>query len=155
MVKYIAKSLAVGLSLPFSSPLGVGFFFVDKKDKTFCPCIDYRGLNDITKNKYPPLLMDSPFFPLHDAVIFTKLNLRNACHLVHIGKGDEWKTAFNTHLGHFEYIVMPFGLTNAPAVFQNLVTDVFRDMLNMFVFVYIDDILIFFPQCQPGFEKTV
>lgn len=102
MEKYIAESLAAGLSLPFSSPVGVGFFFVDKKDKTFYPCIDYRGLIYITiKNKYPPLLMHSPFCPLHDAVIFTKLNLRNACHLVHIGKGDEWKTACNTHLGHF------------------------------------------------------
>jgi len=84
------------------------------------------------------------FTPLHDSVIFTKLDLRNAYHLVRIKEGDEWKTAFNTHLGHFEYLVMPFGLTNAAAVFQALVKDVLRDMLNRFVFVYLDDILIFF-----------
>jgi hypothetical protein len=63
---------------------------------------------------------------------------------VRIREEDEWKTAFNTPLGHFEYRVLPFGLANAPAVFQALVNDVLRDMLNIFVFVYLDDILIFF-----------
>lgn len=53
------------------------------------------------------------------------------------------KTAFNTPFGHFEYQVMPFGLTNVPAVFQSLMTDIFRDMLNRFVFIDLDDILIF------------
>ena len=59
-----------------------------------------------------------------------------------------WKKAFNTPLGHFEYRVLPFGLVNAPAVFQALVNDVLRDMLNIFVFVYLDDILIFSPSLQ-------
>ncbi|KAI3365257.1 hypothetical protein L3Q82_010346 [Scortum barcoo] len=61
---------------------------------------------------------------------------------VRIRERDEWKTAFNTPLGHFEYMVMPFGLTNAPAVFQALI-NVLRDFLNRFVFVYLDDILIY------------
>ena len=63
------------------------------------------------------------------------------CHLVRIREVDEWKTAFNTPLGHYRYLVMPFGLTNAPAVFHSLVNDVLRDMLNRSI--YIDDILIF------------
>ncbi len=71
------------------------------------------------------------------------LDLQNAYHLIRIKEGDEWKTAFNTHLGHFEFLVMPFGLTNAPAVFQCLVNDVLRDLLDKTVFVYLDDILIF------------
>lgn len=58
------------------------------------------------------------------------------------------KTAFSTHLGHFKYLVMPFGLTNAPAVFQAIVNDVLRDLLNCVVFVYIDDILIFSRTCE-------
>lgn len=144
METYITESLAAGLIRPSSSPMGAGFFFVDKRDKTLRPCIDYRGLNDIiVKNKYPLPLIDSAFSSLHQATVFTKLDLRNAYHLVRIKEGDEWKTAFNTPLGHFEYLVMPFGLTNAPAVFQALINDVLRDMLNRFVFVYLDDILIF------------
>ncbi|KAK7922179.1 hypothetical protein WMY93_009081 [Mugilogobius chulae] len=149
MERYIKDSLAAGLIRPSSSPVGAGFFFVEKKDTTLRPCIDYRGLNEITiKNKYPLPLIDSAFEPLHQATIFTKLDLRSDYHLVRIRQGDEWKTAFNTPLGHFEYLVMPFGLTNAPAVFQALVNDVLRDMLNKFVFVYIDDILIFSKDIQ-------
>lgn len=71
-------------------------------------------------------------------------DLCNAYHLVHIREGDRWKTTFKTSIGHFEYLVMPFGLTKAPAIFQSLINDVLRYMLNRFVFVYLDDILIFF-----------
>ena len=144
MQKYISESLAAGIIRPSSSPVAAGFFFVSKKDGSLRPCIDYRQLNDITiKNRYPLPLLSSTFEPLAKAKIFTKLDLRCAYHLVRIRHGDEWKTAFNTHLGHFEYLVMPFGLTNAPAVFQNLVNDILRDMINKFVVVYLDDILVY------------
>ncbi len=85
--------------------------------------------------------MSSAFERLHMASLFTKLDLRNAYHLVRIREGDEWKTAFNTPRGHFEYQVMPFGLSNAPTVFQALVNDVL--MVDQFIYVYLDDILIF------------
>uniref|UniRef100_A0A8C9ZTG8 Gypsy retrotransposon integrase-like protein 1 n=1 Tax=Sander lucioperca TaxID=283035 RepID=A0A8C9ZTG8_SANLU len=144
MKDYIDSALEAGIIRPSSSPAGAGFFFVGKKDWSLRPCIDYRGLNDITvKNRYPLPLLSSAFELLQGATVFSKLDLRNAYHLVRIREGDEWKTAFNTPSGHYEYLVMPFGLTNAPAVFQALVNDVLRDMLNVFVFVYLDDILIF------------
>ncbi len=144
MERYINESLLAGFIRPSSSPAGAGFFFVEKKDGSLRPCIDYRGLNDITvKNSHPLPLMSSAFELLQGATIFTKLDLHNAYHLVRIRKGDEWKTAFNTPTGHFEYLVMPFGLSNSPAVFQTLVNDVLRDVVNRFVFVYLDDILIF------------
>ncbi|KAI2653739.1 Transposon Tf2-9 polyprotein [Labeo rohita] len=144
MEKYISDSLAAGFIRPSSSPAGAGFFFVGKKDGSLRPCIDYRGLNNIiVKNTYPLPLMSSAFERLQGASIFTKLDLRNTYHLVRIRKGDEWKTAFNTPRGHFEYQVMPFGLSNSPAVFQALVNDVLRDMVNQFIYVYLDDILIF------------
>lgn len=149
MEKYISESLAAGLIRPSSSPAGAGFFFVEKKDKSLRPCIDYRGLNAITvKNRYPLPLMSTAFELLQDARVFTKLDLRNAYHLVRIRQGDEWKTAFNTPTGHYEYLVLPFGLTNAPSVFQALVNDVLRDFLNQFVFVFLDDILIFSPTLE-------
>lgn len=64
--------------------------------------------------------------------MFLHLDLHNSYHLIPIKEGDEWKTVFNTPLGHYEYLIMPFGLINAPAVFQALVNDVSRDMLNLF-----------------------
>ncbi|KAI7808332.1 Pol polyprotein [Triplophysa rosa] len=149
MDKYIQEALLAGLIRRSSSPAGAGFFFVQKKDGSLRPCIDYRGLNDITiKNRYPLPLMSSAFELLQGARVFTKLDLRNAYHLVCIREGDEWKTAFNTPTGHFEYRVLPFGLTNAPAVFQDLVNRVLGDMINIFVFVYLDDILIFSTSLQ-------
>lgn len=69
--------------------------------------------------------------------------LRNTYHLVRIKERDEWKTVFNTHISHCEYLVIQFGLTNVPAVFQAQVSDVLQDFNNHFVFVYLDDILIF------------
>ncbi|CAJ0952838.1 unnamed protein product [Ranitomeya imitator] len=74
---------------------------------------------------------------------FTKIDLRGAYDLIRIKQGDEWKTAFNTPEGHFEYLVMPFGLSNAPSVFQSFMHDIFRSYLDKFMVVYLDDILIF------------
>ncbi|KAI3364027.1 hypothetical protein L3Q82_010789 [Scortum barcoo] len=73
---------------------------------------------------------------------FTKLDLRNTYHLVRIRERDEWKTGFNTPTGHYVYLVMPFGLT---AVFQGFINEILHEYLNDFVFVYLDDILIFSP----------
>uniref|UniRef100_A0A8C7Y809 ribonuclease H n=1 Tax=Oryzias sinensis TaxID=183150 RepID=A0A8C7Y809_9TELE len=144
MESYVQEALSLGHIRPSSSPVGAGFFFVEKKDKTLRPCIDYRELNQITiKDKYALPLISTVFDSVQEARIFTKLDLRNAYHLIRMKEGDEWKTAFHTPLGHYEYLVMPFGLTNAPAVFQRLVNDVLRDFLNRFVFVYLDDILIY------------
>ena len=140
MERYLTESLAAGIIRPSSSPAGAGFFFVGKKDGTLRPCINYRGINAMTvRNRYPLPLMDTAFELLQGATIFTKLDLRNTYHLVRIREGDEWKMAFNTPTGHWEYLVMPFGLTNTPAIFQTLVKDVLGDMLNKFVFVYLDE----------------
>lgn len=116
------------------------------------PCVHVLttgGLNDITlKNHFPLPLHSSAFRLLQGTTIFSKLDLRNAYHLVRIREGDEWKTAFNTASSHYEYLAMPFGITNAPAVFQALVNDVLRDLLNRFVFFYLDDILVFSHSAQ-------
>ncbi|KAK3530045.1 hypothetical protein QTP86_010334 [Hemibagrus guttatus] len=80
---------------------------------------------------------------LRGARFFTKLDLRSAYNLVRIREGDEWKTAFHTTHGHYEYLVMPFGLTNGPAVFQSLINKVFQDILGKWVNVYINNILVY------------
>lgn len=129
---------------PSTSPVGAGTFFVTKKDQSLRPCANYRELNKITvKNRYPLPLMPELFQKLRAATIFTKLDPRGAYNLVHIREGDEWKTAFRTRFGHYEYLVMPFGLCNSPATFQHFINYVFRDFLDIFITVYLDDILIF------------
>lgn len=80
MKEYIKDSLNSGIIRPSTSPVGAGFFFVSKMDKTLRLCIDYRGLNQITvKNKYPLPLIESVREQLYSATIFSKLDLRNAC----------------------------------------------------------------------------
>ncbi|KAK3505618.1 hypothetical protein QTP70_004911, partial [Hemibagrus guttatus] len=144
MEEYIETALAAGHIRPSTSPAAASFFFVGKKDGGLQPCIDYWGLNAITvPYPYPLPLVPAALEQLRGARIFTKLDLRSAYNLVWIRKGDEWKTAFHTTHGHYEYRVMPFGLTNAPAVFQALINGVFHNLLGKWVIAYIDDILVY------------
>lgn len=146
LYKYIQENLEKGFIRHSKSPCGAPIFFVKKKDGSLRPCIDYRDLNALTiKNRYPLPLVTSLLDQLRGARIFTKIDLRGAYNLLRMRPGDEWKTAFRTRFGHFEYLVMPFGLTNAPAIFQHLMNDIFRDFLDKFVVIYLDDILIFSP----------
>lgn len=80
---------------------------------------------------------------LWEAQIFTKLDLRNAYNLIWMKKGDEWKVAFYTTRWHYEYIVMPYDLTNMLTVSQTFFNKIFRDLHNLYIIVYIDDILIY------------
>ncbi|XP_013926350.1 PREDICTED: RNA-directed DNA polymerase homolog, partial [Thamnophis sirtalis] len=105
-------------------------------------CWDYRRLNAITvRNRYLLPLIPELLERLQEATVFTKLDLHGAYNLV--WAGDEWKTAFGTRYRHFEYTIMPFAFTNASAVFQHFMNDIFRDLLDQFVIIYLDDILIY------------
>lgn len=144
MEDYIKEALNQGYIRPSSSPAASSFFFVAKKGGGLRPCIDYRALNKITiKYRYPLPLVPSSLELLRGAQVFSKLDLRSAYNLVRIRRGDEWKTAFVTPTGHYEYLVMPYGLANAPSVFQAFMNEIFREYLHRFVLVYIDDILIY------------
>lgn len=141
---YIESNLAKGFIRPSTSPAGAPVLFVPKPGGGLRLCVDYRGLNKITiKNRYPLPLISELLDRLRSAKIFTKIDLRSAYNLVRIREGDEYKTAFRTRYGHFEYLVMPFGLTNAPAAFQSGINEIFYDCLDKFVVIYLDDILIF------------
>jgi len=142
--KNIDENLAKGFIRRSESPAGAPVLFVKKKDGTLRLCVDYRALNKITvKNRCPLPLINETMDQLKDATIFSKIDLKGAYNLIRIAEGDEWKTAFRTRYGHFEYLVMPFGLTNAPATFQAFINDVLREYLDHFVVVYLDDILIY------------
>ena len=142
--KYIEDMLAKGFIRASKSPAGAAVFFVPKKDRSRRLCVDYRWLNEMTvRNSFPLPLVSDLLDRLSRAKTFTKIDLRGAYNLVRIKPGDEWKTAFRCVFGHFEYMVMPFGLANAPAIFQSMMTEIFRDVLDVFVVIYIDDLLIF------------
>ena len=142
--EYLDKMLEQGKIQPSKSPAGAGLMFVPKANGKLRLCVDYRKLNDITiRNSYSLPLMDELRDRVQGARFFTKLDLRDGYYLIRIKKGDEWKTAFRTSYGHFEYKVMPFGLANAPATFQNMINDILREYLNQRVLAYLDDILIY------------
>ena len=142
--EFIEDYLRKGYIRPSKSPAAAPIFFVKKKDGSLRMVVDYRKLNSITvKNRYPLPLSMELVDSLQRAKVFTMLDLRWGYHNVRIKAGDEWKAAFQTHLGLFEPTVMLFGLTNAPAAFQHMMNDIFKDLLGVCVVIYLDDILIF------------
>ena len=129
---------------PSESPWGAPILFVPKKDGGLRMCVDYRWINKVTvKNRYPLPLPEELMDRVGKAKYFTKLDLRSGYWQFPVRPKDTAKTAFRTRYGHFEFLVAPFGLTNCPAQFQTLVQDILSDFLDVFVVVFIDDILVY------------
>ena len=140
----LADLTAKGFIRPSKSPYGAPILFVVKKDGTKRMVIDYRNLNEITvKNRYPLPRVDELFDQLVDAKIFSKLDLRSGYYQIRLDDKSISETAFNTRYGHFEFLVLPMGLTNAPATFMHLMQSTFREELDKFVLVFLDDILVY------------
>jgi hypothetical protein len=140
----LKELLDLGLIHPSVSPWGAPVIFIRKKDGSWRLCIDYRQLNKATiKNQYPLPRIDDLFDQMKGATVFSKIDLRSGYHQLRIKEDDIPKTAFKTRFGHYEFTVFPFGLTNAPGVFMSLMNGVFREYLDKFVQVFIDDILIY------------
>lgn len=107
-------------------------------------CVDYRGLNKLTKkDRYPLPLIYETLRNIGKAKWFTKLDVVSAFHKIRIAEGDEWMTAFRTRYGLFEWMVTPFGLANAPSTFQKYINWALRDYLDEFCSAYVDDVLIY------------
>ena len=142
--KFINENLSTGFICPTSSLHTAPVLFIKKKDGSLCLCVDYRGLNKLTKKDCYPLPLIADLLNSPSCVkVYSKIDLRHAYHLVRIADGDEWKTAFRTRYGSYEWLVMPFGLMNAPSAFQRFINTAFADMLDVTVIVYLDDILIY------------
>jgi len=141
---YLDENLKRGFIRPSKSSAGYLILFVSKKNGTKQLCVNYRQLNEITRqDSYPLPLIKELQDRLGRAKWFTSLNLKEAYYWVQMKKGEEWKTAFWTRYEHYKYTVMLFGLKNAPATFQRLINDTLREYLDDFVITYLDDILIY------------
>ena len=114
------------------------------KDGTLRICIDFRKLNKVTiENKYPFPNIDDLFDQLRGAQIFSKIDLRYGYQQVRIKEEDIIKISFRMRYGHYKFTVVQFGLSNAPVVFLCLMNVIFREYLDNFVIVFLDDILIY------------
>ena len=126
------------------SPAAAPILFVKKATRGIRFCVDYRRLNEITKrDRYPLPLIKETLRALSKAIWLTKLDVSSAFYKIRIAEGEEWKTAFRTRYGLFEWLVLPFGLTGAPASFQRFINWVLREYLDEFVSAYLDDIIIY------------
>ena len=141
---YIKTNLAIGFIRPSKSPARALILFDRKPDRSLRRCMDYWGFTNLTiKNQYPLPLIGESLDWLNRAKQFTQLDLTNAYHQMKICEGDEWKTAFRTRYNHFKYQVMPFGLSNTPATFQGYVNKILAEKWDIFVVVYLVNILIY------------
>ena len=140
-IEYMLKH---GFIRPSESPWGALVLFAPKKDRGLRFCIDYHWLNKRTiKNRYPLLLPEEMMDRLGGAWVFSKIDLKSGYWQVPINEEDSPKTTFQMHWGLFEFMVMPFRVTNAPSQFMHLVEDVLQGYLDVFVVVFIDDILVY------------
>ncbi|MBW0504475.1 hypothetical protein O181_044190 [Austropuccinia psidii MF-1] len=141
---YISGNVEKGFIITSSSSEGAPVLFVKKKDGGFCLCVEYPKLNAVTrKNRYPIALINQLLTIFNGSTIFSKIYLCGAYNPLRIIEGDEHLTAFRTKYGSYEYFVIQFGLTNAPASLKNPVNDILADSLDIFVLVYLDDIMVF------------
>ncbi|KAI0996379.1 hypothetical protein K3495_g11802 [Podosphaera aphanis] len=125
---------------PASSPV----LFAKKPSGGLRFCVDYRGLNAITKkDRYPLPLIRETLRQLSKARWFTKIDVRAVFHRLRIKEGDEWKTAFRTRQGLFEWLVCSFGLCGALETFQRFINNALREYLDIYCSAYLDDVIIY------------
>ena len=136
--------LSQGVIVPAQSPWAANIVLVKKKDSDYCCCIDYRGLNDVTrKDAYALPRTDMCLDALTGSVWFTTFDMRSSYHQVELEAADADKTAFICREGMYKFVTTPFGLCNAGATFQRVIDMVLAGLSFDICLAYIDDVIIF------------
>src|SRR5436189_1437527 len=142
--QYLLDNLSKGFISPSQAPYASPVLFVRKADGSLRFCIDFQKLNVITcRDQYPLPLIDETLARLSHAKIFTKLDICQAFHWIHINPASEDLTTFRTCYRSYKCKVLLFGLTNGPATFQYYMNETLMEYLDDFCTAYLDDILIY------------
>ena len=152
--RQVADMLTQGIIQPSTSAFSSPILLVKKKDGSSRFCMDYRYLNALTlKSIFPIPVFDELMDELSRAKWFSSLDLNSGYHQIRLRSGEEYKTAFQTHFGHFEFKVMVFGLCGAPGTFQGAMNTTLAPLLRKCVLVFFDDILVYSETLEEHFEN--
>jgi hypothetical protein len=152
---YIDEYMKKSFITEFVSFAKVFILFVKKTNDKLRLCVNYRELNEIIiKNRYSLFLINENLNRLFETKIFIKLNVRDVFHRIRIRKENEWKTTFKCRFDHYQYKMMFFELANSSITFQVYINKTMHSYLNLFILMYINDLLMFFSSTKKHIEHV-